>query len=167
MIQNCCVRCGPTKPTCDFVSAATSDGMYRLLCSRCFNEEMAQFAKVHNFEHPGFTPIRLLDANGDAHEFHFRNLLLGDQLSLEAFELAHDDVSAGYRFQILGDLESDPFALLGQLIQKMRRALATKHLSTRDGNLQVAESWTGPNTTTSRAWSLMDGASIGAISARC
>ncbi|WP_433706651.1 DUF7686 domain-containing protein [Paraburkholderia sacchari] len=34
--------------------------------------------------------MRLADADGVAHEFHFRSLLLGDQLSLEAFELAPD-----------------------------------------------------------------------------
>ena len=139
MTQNCCVRCGATRPAHDFVSAGTSDGTYRLLCSRCFNEEMAEFADVRHFEHPSFTPVRLLDADGDGHEFHFRSLLLGDQLSLEAFELVGDDESAGYRFQILGDPESEPFVLVGQLVQKMRRALATKHLSTGDGGLQVAE----------------------------
>jgi len=139
MTQTCCVQCGATKPAHDFVSAGTSDGTYQLLCSRCFNEEMARFADVHDFEHPSFRPVRFPDADGDVHEFHFRSLLPGDQLSLEAFELAGDDESAGYRFQILGDPESEPFALLGQLVQKMRRALATKHLSTREGDLQVAE----------------------------
>jgi hypothetical protein len=122
MTQNRCVRCGATKPAHDFVSAESSDGTYRLLCSRCFNEETAQFADVRHFEHLSFTPVRLLDADGHDHEFHFHSLLLGEQPSLEAFELAGDDKSAGYRFQILGNPESDPFVLLGQLVQKMRRA---------------------------------------------
>jgi hypothetical protein len=139
MAETLCVRCGAKKPTHDFVSAASSNGTWRLLCSRCFNEEMAQFADLHNFEHPSFTPVRLCDVDGNGHEFHFRSLLLGDQLSLEAFELAGDDESAGYRFQILGDPESEPFTLLAQLVQKMRRALATKHLVGDAGGLQVAE----------------------------
>ncbi|SAK95888.1 hypothetical protein AWB81_05328 [Caballeronia arationis] len=80
-----------------------------------------------------------MDASGNEHEFHFRSLLLGEQLSLEAFELAGDDDSAGYRFQILGDAESEPFALLGKSIQKMQRALAAKHLRSDAGGLQIAE----------------------------
>ncbi|MEX3937264.1 hypothetical protein AB4Y32_36975 [Paraburkholderia phymatum] len=32
--------------------------------------------------------MRLADADGVVHELHFRSLLFGDQLSLEAFELA-------------------------------------------------------------------------------
>jgi hypothetical protein len=81
----------------------------------------------------------LSDAHGDDHEFHFRSLLLGDQLSLEAFELAGGDGSKGYRFQSLGDPEAEPFALLGQLIQKIKRALATTHLVADAGGLRVAE----------------------------
>lgn len=100
---------------------------------------MAQFAELRHFEHSSFTPLRLLDARDHEHEFHFRSLLLGDQLSLEAFELAGDDDSAGYRFQSLGDPESEPFALLGELVQKIKRALATTHLVADAGGLQVAE----------------------------
>jgi hypothetical protein len=113
--------------------------MWRVLCSRCFNTEMAQFADLRQFQHPTFTPLRLRDAHGYDHEFHFRSLLLGDQISLEAFELVDGDDSAGYRFQSLGDPESEPFALLGQLVQKIKRALATTHLVADAGGLRVAE----------------------------
>ncbi|WP_321794998.1 hypothetical protein [Caballeronia sp. J97] len=138
MTQTRCERCRADKPAHDFVRAGSLDGTWRVLCSRCFNDEMAQFADLRNFEHPNFTPLRLLDAHGYEHEFHFRSLLLGDQLSLEAFELVDDD-SVGYRFQSLGDPELEPFALLAQLIQKIRRALATTHLVAEAGGLQVAE----------------------------
>ena len=100
---------------------------------------MAQFAEMQGFEHPSFTPLRLRDADENEHEFHFRSLLLGDQLSLEAFELAGDDEASGYRFQILGKADSEPFALLGQLIQKMKRALSVKHLHTDAGRLQITD----------------------------
>jgi hypothetical protein len=98
---------------------------------------MAQFAGHRSFEHPSFTPLRLLDAHGYEHEFYFRSLLLGDQLSLEAFELAGDDDSAGYRFQCLGNAKSEPFTLLAQLVQKINRALATTHLVGDADGLQV------------------------------
>jgi hypothetical protein len=43
-----------------------------------------------------------------------------------------------YRFQLLGDPRSDPFELLGNLVQKMKRALAVKHLVEDAGHLVVA-----------------------------
>ncbi|BCQ28768.1 hypothetical protein NK8_69580 (plasmid) [Caballeronia sp. NK8] len=72
---------------------------------------MAQFGDMHGFEQESFTPLRLRDLDDNDHEFHFRSLLLGDQLSLEAFELAGDDQATGYRFQILGQADAEPFAL--------------------------------------------------------
>ena len=128
MTEQACVRCGARTPPYDTVNAASSDGTYRPLCSRCFNEDMAQWADIVGFEHPQFTPVRLLDADGDSHEFHFRSLLLGDQISLEAFELAGNDESEGYRFQILDESQSAPFVLLGKLVQKIVHALSMKHL---------------------------------------
>ncbi|SEK08440.1 DUF7686 domain-containing protein [Paraburkholderia diazotrophica] len=140
MAENTCVRCGAIPPSHDVVSVASADGSFRLLCSRCFNTEMADLAEVHAFEHPEFTPVRLSDADGVVHEFHFRSLLFGDQLSLEAFEpVPGDDDYAGFRFQVLGDPRSDPFELLGNLVQKMKRALAVKHLVEDAGHLVVAE----------------------------
>lgn len=98
---------------------------------------MAQFADLRNFELPSFTPLRLLDVHGYEHEFQFRSLLLGDQLLLEAFELLGDGDSAGYRFQSLGNPESELFALLAQLVQKIERALGTTHLVSNAGGLQA------------------------------
>lgn len=138
MTQSRCDRCGATGPAHDFASAG-SDGTWRVLCSRCFNTEMARFADLQGFEHPSFTPLRLRDVDDNDHEFHFRSLLLGDRLSLEAFQLAGDDEAAGYRFQILGQADSEPFALLGQLIQKIKRALSMKHLQADAGRLQIAD----------------------------
>jgi hypothetical protein len=64
---------------------------------------------------------------------------LGNILSLQAFEL-QDGTPAGYQFQIIGDPEDDLFALLGRMIEKIRRALAVKYL-TEDPKfgLQIAE----------------------------
>lgn len=90
-------------------------------------------------EHPDFTPVWLADAGGVVHEFHFRRLLFGDPLPLETFELASGDVDCvGYRFQLLGDPHSDPFELPGNLVQKVKRALATRRLVEHADNLEVA-----------------------------
>jgi hypothetical protein len=150
MIQTLCERCGANKPAHDFVRAGSPDGTWRLLSSRCFSDEMAQFANVPNFQHPSFTSLRLRDAHDEDHKFHFRSVLIWDQLLLEAFELKDDDESAGYRFQILGDPKAEPFALLSQLVLKMKRALATSHLVAEAGSLRIADTivrgrieWTG------------------------
>jgi hypothetical protein len=58
---------------------------------------------------------------------HVVGHLLGDQVSLEAFELK-DGAPGGYQFQMLAEAEADLFALLGQLIERMRRSLALQHL---------------------------------------
>ncbi len=139
MPDSTCVRCGAVTPPHDVVSVASADGAFRLLCSRCFNVEMAHLAEIHTFEHPGFTPVRLADADGVVHEFHFRSLLFGDQLSLEAFELVSgNEDCTGFRFQLLGDPKSDPFELLGDLVQKVKRTLAVRHLVEYAGELNVA-----------------------------
>ncbi|SOE86995.1 hypothetical protein SAMN05446935_7538 [Burkholderia sp. YR290] len=139
MSDNICARCGTVTSPHDVVSVASGDGAFRSLCSRCFNTGMAHLAKLNAFEHPEFAPVRLADADGVVHEFHFRSLLFGDQLSLEAFELVSgDEDCVGYRFQLLGDLRSDPFELLGNLVQKVTRALATRHLVEHAGKLEVA-----------------------------
>ena len=44
-----------------------------------------------------------------------------------AFEL-QDGVPAGYQFQIIGDPQDDLFAMLGRMIEKIRRTLSVKHL---------------------------------------
>jgi hypothetical protein len=53
--------------------------------------------------------------------------LLGDRVALDAFEL-RDEEPRGYHFQIIGDPQGDLFALMGQLVERMRRALALRHL---------------------------------------
>ncbi|MPW23979.1 conserved hypothetical protein [Paraburkholderia piptadeniae] len=139
MPGNTCVRCGTVMSPHDVVSVASGDGAFRSLCSRCFNTEMAHLAELHAFEHPEFTPVRLADADGVVHEFYFRSLLFGDQLSLEAFELAPgEEDCVGFRFQLLGEPQSDPFELLGNLVQKVKRALTVRHLVEHAGNLEVA-----------------------------
>ena len=139
MPDSTCVRCGAVTPQHEVVSVASTDGAFRLLCSRCFNVEMAYLAEIHTFEHPEFTPVRLADADGVVHEFHFRSLLFGDQLSLEAFELVSgNEDCTGFRFQLLGDPKSDPFELLGDLVQKVKRTLAVRHLVEYAGELNVA-----------------------------
>jgi hypothetical protein len=105
---------------------------YRKLCSQCFNREVAETVGLEEFEHGRFDPVGLADCTGEVHTFHFRTHLFGMGIALDAFEL-RDGQPAGYRFQIIGNPEDDLLVLLGRLIEKIRRALSTKHLT--DGEL--------------------------------
>jgi hypothetical protein len=80
----------------------------------------------------------LTDCNGEVHEFHFRTNLFGPGVPIDAFELRNGD-PAGYQFQIIGEPEEDFLVLLGRLIQKMRRALSTKHLTQGQFGVQIAD----------------------------
>jgi len=59
-------------------------------------------------------------------------------VALDAFELC-DGHPSGYYFQIIGDQEKDLLVLLGRLIEKMRRALSTKHLTNGEHGLQISD----------------------------
>jgi hypothetical protein len=50
-------------------------------------------------------------------------------------------LSPCYTFEILGDPEGDLFALMAQLVERMRRALARQHLERDEGSaeLRIAE----------------------------
>ena len=119
-----CAACGAIVPQYDTAHTASEGHGDRLLCTACFNREMAHHVGLDDFGVVTFKPVHLTDANGIVHEFHFRSLLFGDKLSLEAFDAASEEESSGYRCQILGDPLSDQFVLLGKLIEKMSRLLA-------------------------------------------
>lgn len=74
-----------------------------------------------------FDPVKVQDAAGERHEFHFCVHLLGDRVSLESFELCRGE-PGGYQFQALAGAETDLFGVLAQLIERMRRALSVRHL---------------------------------------
>jgi hypothetical protein len=110
---------------------------YRQLCGRCFNTEAAKREGLKRFEHLSFAPVRIVDCEGQEHEFHFRTRLFGPGVALDAFEL-HKGSPAGYQFQIIGEPEEDLLVLLGRLVEKIRRALSIKHLKQGSLGLEVA-----------------------------
>jgi hypothetical protein len=108
------------------------------LCSRCMNADMARRCGVESFEHVRLEPAVMADRSGTTHEFRFHKSLLGDIVSIEAFELKSGD-PAGYQFQIIGDPEDDLFALMAKLIEKMRRSLSMSYLSDNADGLHIAD----------------------------
>ena len=133
-----CDSCGVATPSYDIVNYGSIDRGYKKLCGHCFNSDVARLAGVQGFEHIRFEPIEMIDASGKAHVFQFRTHLFGSGVALEAFELRDGD-PAGYQFKVIGDPEGDLLALLGRLIEKMRRALAIKHVEDTALGLQVTD----------------------------
>lgn len=138
MQQDHCEQCGEITPGYDSVSYGSMDRGYRQLCSRCFNAEVAKLNGLEDFDNFRLEPVGITDCAGETHQFHFRTRLFGSGVALDAFELREGN-PAGYRFQIVGDPEDDLFALLGRLIQKIRRTLSIKHLEDDGNRLQIAD----------------------------
>src|SRR5271166_2670209 len=81
-----CHTCGRAIAGFESVHYGSIEGGYRDLCNRCFNEEVARTGGIE-FSHVQFEPLDVPDAAGAAHRFHFEVRLLGDKVSLQAFEL--------------------------------------------------------------------------------
>ncbi|MEQ1774603.1 MAG: hypothetical protein ABL891_12535 [Burkholderiales bacterium] len=134
-----CVSCGVATPGYDSVNFGSIEGGYRLLCTLCFNTEAAAKYGLDDFENIRFDQIVMADCAGAAHTFHFRTRLLGGTMvALDAFEL-RDGEPAGYQFEIIGDPEDDLMALLGRLIERMRRRLSVKHIEQSKYGLQIVD----------------------------
>ncbi len=138
MQQIHCAGCGLAAPSYDIVNFSSIDTGYIQLCGRCFNMRVARLAGLTDFEHVRFEPIGMTDVSGEHHDFHFRAHLFGSGVALEAFEL-RDAQPGGYEFQVIGEPEDDLLALLGRLIEKMRRALAVQHVEGGAHGLQITD----------------------------
>lgn len=132
-----CSSCRKLTPKYDTVESGSLEEGYRILCGQCSNAEVARVKGV-NFEHLNFEPVQLVDVAGHEHEFHFRAILSGGFVTLEAFELREGSPS-GYYFQLVGNSEWDLLVLLGKLIDKMRRALAVTHLQNGQHGLRIRD----------------------------
>lgn len=110
---------------------------YRRHCSRCYNHVVSGMHEL-DFQHPDFQPIILKDVDGTPHEFHFRTRIIGTGVSIEALEI-RDGEPQCYEFQILAGLEADPLELFGRLFERIRKALAIKHIETGKYGLQITD----------------------------
>src|SRR5437867_811045 len=133
-----CDSCEQITPSYDIVNYGSIEQGYRQLCSLCFNAEVAKLGGLEKFESLKFEPVVVADCTGERHEFHFRTHLFGTGVALDAFELRGGNPD-GYQFRIAGDPEGDLLVLLGQLIEKIRRALAIKHLTHGEYGLRIAD----------------------------
>jgi hypothetical protein len=133
-----CADCDEFTPDYDIINYGSIEKGYRQVCSRCFNVEVAKSDGLNNFEHLKFDPVELVDCAGKAHLFHFQTRLFGPGVALDAFELRGGH-PAGYQFQVIGEPGDDLLALLGRLIDKIRRALSLRHIVEGDLGPQIAD----------------------------
>jgi hypothetical protein len=134
----CCQGCGTAVPAYDVVNYGSIEQGYRVLCTRCFNAEVASALGFERFENVRLHPVVMTDCAGERHEFHFRMRLLGSTTALDAFELIAGE-PGGYQFQMLGEPDDEPLSLLGRLIERMRRSLSVKHLVRGEHGTQIAD----------------------------
>lgn len=136
--QVLCADCGKMTPSYEVVNYGSMESGYRKLCGRCFNGMVAKLAGLEGFENVVLDPVGISDSTGEVHQFHFRTHLFGPGVALDAFELRGGE-PAGYQFQIIGEPEEDLFALLGRLIERIRRALSVKHIVEGEHGLRIAD----------------------------
>ncbi|WP_240975328.1 DUF7686 domain-containing protein [Paraburkholderia aromaticivorans] len=138
MSQDLCEQCAQPTVAYDAIHYGSVEAGYRLLCTRCFNAEVAKRNGVTHFENVQLEPIRMTDCASEAHQFHFQMRLLGTMIVLDAFEI-QDGFPAGYEFRIIGKPEDDVLTLLGRLVEKMRRVLAVKDLAIHGNQFQIRD----------------------------
>ena len=126
---NHCDSCGTAVPCYDGIYLS-GEHSRRFLCSKCYNETMAEAAGL-DFDHLSFHPITLADTEGMNHTFHFQTRLFGDNVLIRAMEIRGDG-PRGYEFSIVGDADEDLFALFTKLIERLRRELSRKHIEPSD-----------------------------------
>ena len=109
-----------------------------VLCTLCFNADVAQRSGIDDFDNHPLDPVFITSADGVIHEFHLRTRLLGSIVTLEAYELK-DHAPSGYQFQLVGEPDEDRFVQLGRLVERIRRTLATTYLEDGRDGLQIKD----------------------------
>jgi hypothetical protein len=97
-----------------------------LRCYRCVNEETSAMMGV-DFDTTPLQPVTVPDADGMAHTFEFRSMLVATGHALHARE-ALPAGREGYEFSVLGDFEANVCDLFSRLYDKIRRELAVRHV---------------------------------------
>jgi hypothetical protein len=139
MHETICDACGQIIAPHNIVFYKSESNDYRPLCNRCVNTKVARRAGLETFEDLEFQPVVLSDVQGENHTFHFRTRLFGTGVALDAFELQDGD-PFGYQFQVIGEPEADLLALLGKLIEKIRRGISVKYIEETAYGPQIVDS---------------------------
>lgn len=107
------------------------------LCFSCFNDEMATMIGV-DFDNTRLAEVVLEDSVGKSRTFDIVSRLCATGHVMEAIELREGD-ARGYAFAVLAGFEVDAMTLFGELYERMRQGLATRHLRKGELGWQLTE----------------------------
>ena len=128
-----CNRCGRALQPYETITV-TGVGVR---CYPCFNEEASARMGV-DFDNTPLQPVTVTDSGGVEHTFEFRSMLVATGHALYARE-ALPAGREGYEFSVLGDVEASVWDLFKELYDKIRRALAVRHVERGDLGWQVTD----------------------------
>ncbi|HXW08393.1 MAG TPA: hypothetical protein VD833_24390 [Vicinamibacterales bacterium] len=80
-----------------------------------------------DFDNTPLQPVTIRDVEGVEHAFEFRSMLVGTGHALYARERVPEG-QEGYEFSVLGDFDADVWDLFKELYDRIRRALAVRHV---------------------------------------
>ena len=129
-----CGLCGKVLRPYDSISVADVGER----CYRCFNDESADRLGI-DFDNTPIAPIEVTDVDGVRHRFEIRSMLVGTGHAMSAREVKNRDSEAGYRFEILGDHETDAQDLFELLRERIRQGLSVRHVQQTEHGWQLTQ----------------------------
>ncbi len=129
-----CGLCGKVLQPYDSVSVAEVGER----CSRCFNQETAERLGI-DFDNTPIAPIVVTDVDGVHHRFEIRSMLVGTGHAMYAREVRKRGARGGYRFEILGDFETDARDLFELLRERIRKELSVRHVEKTEHGWQLTQ----------------------------
>jgi len=129
-----CGLCGKVLQPYDSISVAEVGER----CSRCFNKELAERLGV-DFDNTPIAPIVVTDVDGVRHRFEIRSMLVGTGHAMCAREVRKRGARGGYRFEILGDFETDARDLFELLRERIRQGLSVRHVKKTEHGWQLTQ----------------------------
>lgn len=129
-----CGLCGKVLQPYDSISVAEVGER----CYRCFNEELAERLGV-DFDNTPIAPVVVTDVDGVRHRFEIRSMLVGTGHAMYAREVRKRGARGGYRFEILGDLETDARDLFELLRERIRQGLSVRHVEKTEHGWQLTQ----------------------------
>ncbi len=107
-------------------------------CYRCSNKELAERLGV-DFENTLIAPIVVTDVDGVRHRFEIRSMLVPTGHAMYAREITKLETRGGYRFEILGDFETDARDLFKLLREQIRQGLSVRHVHETEHGWQLTQ----------------------------
>lgn len=129
-----CGLCGKVLQPYDSISVAEVGER----CSRCFNEESAHRLGI-DFDNTLIAPIVVTDVDGVRHQFEIRSMLVPTGHAMSAREVSKPDARGGYRFEILGDFETEARDLFKLLRERIRQGLSVRYVEETEHGWQLTQ----------------------------